>query len=72
LEDLANRWKQMLTMVESNYEIYRNQLLGRRATGQRITTVLTFMVVIIIVGTVAVKFVYYRKMVGYLKEKKVV
>ncbi len=59
-------------MVESNYDIYRNQILGRRATSQRITTVLTFMVAIIIAGTVAFKFIYYRKMVGYLKEKKAV
>lgn len=72
LEDLSDRWKQMLSMVESNYDIYKNQLLGRRASSERITLVLTFMVGIIILGTIAFKCIYYRKMVGYLKDKKVV
>lgn len=62
----------MLKMVESNYDIYRNQLLGRRATSQRITLVLALMVAFIIAGTIIIKLVYYRKIVGYLKEKKVV
>jgi hypothetical protein len=33
---------------------------------------LTLMVAFIILGTVIIKVVYYRKIVGYLKEKKIV
>jgi hypothetical protein len=62
----------MLKMVESNYDIYRNQLLGRMVVSQRITLILTLMVAFIILGTVIIKVVYYRKIVGYLKEKKIV
>lgn len=72
LEDLSDRWSQMLKMVESNYDIYRSQLLGRRVTSQRITVVLTLMVAVIIVGTIIIKLVYYKKTVKYLKEKKLV
>jgi hypothetical protein len=72
LEDLSDRWSQMLKMVESNYQTYRDKVLGRRASSQRITLILTLMVAIIIAGTILIKFIYYRKIVSYLKEKKVV
>jgi len=62
----------MLNMVESNYEIYQRHLISRRATSERITTVLTVMVVSIIAGTVILKWIYYRKIIGYLHEKKLV
>lgn len=62
----------MLRMVESNYAIYRGYLLERKSTGQRISIVLGVMVAIIILSAVGLKLCYYRKMVGYLKEKKAV
>lgn len=62
----------MIKMVESNYDIYKRHLFGRRSSSKRITTVLSVMVVIIIVGTALVKVVYYRKITAFLKAKKVV
>ena len=59
-------------MVESNYHMYRNQLLSRQASSQRITLALTLMIAVIVLGAVLIKVVYYRKIVGYLKEKKIV
>lgn len=62
----------MLKMVESNYDIYHRHLFGRRASSQRISTVLTIMVAIIIGGTALIKMVFYRKIINFLKEKKMV
>lgn len=72
LEDLTDRWSQMLKMVESNYEIYRNQITGRMVTSNRLTLILSLMVAFIVLGTIVIKLVYYRKIVGFLKEKKLV
>jgi hypothetical protein len=62
----------MLKMVESNYEIYRKHLFGRRTSSQRITTVLMIMVATIIGGAALIKWIYFRKIMSFLKEKKVV
>jgi hypothetical protein len=72
LEDLADRWSHMLKMVESNYGMYGAYLSERRSSNQRITVVMSVMVAVIVVGTAAIKWMDYRKMVGFLKEKKLV
>lgn len=41
-------------------------------TSNRLTLILTLMVAFIVFGTIIIKVVYYRKIVGYLKEKKIV
>lgn len=41
-------------------------------TSNRLTLILTMMVAVIVMGTIIIKVVYYRKIVGYLKEKKIV
>lgn len=71
MEDLANRWDTMLKMVESNYDIYGKHLVSRRATNQRITLWLAVMAASIVIGTVLIKCVFYRKIVRYMKDKKV-
>lgn len=72
LEDLADRWSALLKMVESNYEIYRRHLFGRRASSRRISLVLLAMVGFVVLGCALLKAVYYRKVVLFLKEKKAV
>jgi hypothetical protein len=72
LEDLANRWSNLLHMVESNYQIYHKHLFGRRSSSKRITLILALMVAVIVIGTALVKCFYYRKVVGFLREKKAV
>ena len=59
-------------MVEANYEIYHRHLFGRRSSNERITLVLMLMVGIIVIGTAIIKCIYYKKVVGFLKEKKAV
>ena len=59
-------------MVESNYQIYHNHLFGRRSSSKRISLVVALMVVLIVVGTALAKCVYYKKVVGFLREKKAV
>lgn len=72
LQDLSDRWTQMLKMIESNYQIYKSKLLGQRATSKRITLFLRIMMGVIIVGTILIKVFYFRKIKNYLREKKVV
>lgn len=36
-------------------------------TSNRLTLTLTLMVAVIVMGTIIIKVVYYRKIVGYLK-----
>lgn len=72
LQDLSERWANMLKMVESNYDIYKKHLFGRRSSSQRITTVVSVMLAIILIGTALIKIIYYRKTTKYLKAKKVV
>ena len=62
----------MIKLIESNYEIYKNRLMGQRATGKRITLYLRVMMGVIIVGTVLIKVLYFSKIKSYLREKKVV
>jgi hypothetical protein len=62
----------MLNMVESNYEIYKRHLINRRSSSGRLTLVLSVMVVGIIIGSMVMKWLYYRKIMGYLHEKKLV
>jgi heme/copper-type cytochrome/quinol oxidase subunit 2 len=62
----------MLNMVESNYEIYGTYINSRRSSNQRITIIMTLMVAFIVIGTATIKCIYYRKMVGFLKDKKLV
>lgn len=59
-------------MVESNYEIYRKHLFGRRSSSRRISIGLGLMVLVIVIGTAVVKMGEYRKVVGFLREKKMV
>jgi hypothetical protein len=47
-------------------------LVKRRATNQRITVVLSSMVLVIIAATIVFKGYYYRKTVRLLKDKKIV
>ena len=72
LEDLADRWSNLLKMVEANYEVYQRHLFGRRSSSQRLTFILTIMVALMIVGTALIKCMYYRRVVTFLKEKKAV
>ena len=72
LEDLADRWGNLLKMVEANYEVYQRHLFGRRSSSQRLTFILTLMVALMIVGTAIMKCIYYRRVVTFLKEKKAV
>ena len=46
--------------------------MSRRSTSERITFVMMVMVVGIILGTAIMKWIYYRKIIGYLHEKKMV
>lgn len=62
----------MLKMIESNYDIYKNKLLGQRATGKRITLFLQIMIFVILTLTILIKICYFRKVKNYLKEKKAV
>ena len=62
----------MLKMVESNYEIYKRHLFGRRSSSRRISVGMSVMVIVIIIGTAIIKLVEFRKIVGALREKKAV
>ena len=57
----------MLVMVEGNYEVYRRHLFGRRSSSKRITYAMIGMVVLIVIGTALIKWLYYRKVVVFLK-----
>jgi len=61
----------MLKMVESNYEIYKGGLFSRRSNNGRMAMWLSGMVGIILLGSFVIKVVFFRKVVGYLREKKV-
>ena len=54
-------------MVEGNYEVYRRHLFGRRSSSQRISYTLLAMVIVIVLGSVLIKWCYYRRVVRFLK-----
>jgi hypothetical protein len=64
--------QQLLRLIEVNYENYKNKLHNRKDINGRITFFVTIMMIIMVVSVVIIKMYFFKKIVKYLKYKKII